>query len=51
MKNSTTRSQKIGWLVFTLGGLYMFGSGWGFTLFGQLKSHQARAMVPDLNQV
>ena len=26
--SNTTRSQKIGWVIFALGGLYMFGLGW-----------------------
>jgi len=40
MKNNTSTSQKIGWGVFTIGGLYMFGLGW-------LYSWQ---MVPAANQ-
>jgi hypothetical protein len=40
MKNNTSTSQKIGWVVFMIGGLYMFGLGW-------LYSWQ---MVPAANQ-
>jgi hypothetical protein len=28
MNSNTSTSQKIGWVVFTIGGLYMFGLGW-----------------------
>lgn len=28
MKSNTSSSQKIGWVIFTIGGLYMFGVGW-----------------------
>jgi hypothetical protein len=28
MKSNTSTSQKIGWVVFTIGGLYMLGLGW-----------------------
>jgi hypothetical protein len=28
MKSNTSTSKKIGWVVFTIGGLYMFGLGW-----------------------
>jgi hypothetical protein len=28
MKSNTSTSQKIGWVVFMIGGLYMFGLGW-----------------------
>ncbi|HEY5670727.1 MAG TPA: hypothetical protein VIS10_12070 [Anaerolineales bacterium] len=41
MKSNTSTSQKIGWVVFTIGGLYMFGLGW-------LYSWQ---MVPAANQI
>jgi len=28
MNSNTSTSQKVGWVVFTIGGLYMFGLGW-----------------------
>jgi hypothetical protein len=28
MNNNTSSSQKIGWVIFTIGGVYMFGLGW-----------------------
>jgi hypothetical protein len=28
MKSNTSTSQKIGWVIFTIGGVYMFGLGW-----------------------
>jgi hypothetical protein len=41
MKDNTSTSQKIGWVVFTLGGLYMFGLGWVYSWW----------MVPAANQI
>ncbi len=39
--SSTSTSQKIGWVVFTIGGLYMFGLGWLYSW----------RMVPAANQL
>jgi len=41
MKTNTSTSQKIGWVVFTIGGLYMLGLGWLYSWW----------MVPAANQV
>jgi hypothetical protein len=40
MKGNTSTSQKIGWVVFTIGGLYMLGLGWLYSWW----------MVPAANQ-
>lgn len=40
MKSNTSTSQKIGWVVFTIGGLYMLGLGWLYSWW----------MVPAANQ-
>jgi hypothetical protein len=41
MNSNPTTSQKIGWVVFTIGGLYMLGLGWLYSW----------RMVPAANQV
>ncbi len=41
MKTNTSTSQKIGWVVFTIGGLYMLGLGWLYSWW----------VVPAANQV
>ena len=41
MKSNTSKSQKIGWGVFILGGLYMFGLGWLYSWW----------VVPAANQL
>jgi hypothetical protein len=41
MKTNTSTSQKIGWAIFTIGGLYMFGLGWLYSWW----------VVPAANQV
>ncbi len=41
MKSNTSISQKIGWVVFAIGGIYMFGLGWLYSW----------RMVPMANQV
>ena len=40
MKSNTSTSQKIGWVVFTIGGVYMLGLGWLYSWW----------MVPAANQ-
>jgi hypothetical protein len=40
MMSNTSMSQKIGWAVFTIGGVYMFGLGWLYSWW----------MVPAANQ-
>jgi hypothetical protein len=40
MKTNTSTSQKIGWVVFTIGGVYMLGLGWLYSWW----------MVPAANQ-
>ncbi len=40
MKSNTTTSQKIGWVVFAIGAVYMFGLGWMYSW----------RMVPAANQ-
>jgi hypothetical protein len=41
MKTNTSTSEKIGWVVFTIGGLYMFGLGWLYSWW----------VVPAANQI
>jgi hypothetical protein len=41
MKTNTSTSQKIGWVIFTIGALYMFGLGWLYSWW----------VVPAANQV
>ncbi|UCD99254.1 MAG: hypothetical protein JSV42_00590 [Chloroflexota bacterium] len=41
MKTNASRSERIGWVVFALGGLYMFGLGWLYSW----------RMVPAANQI
>ena len=41
MKSNSSTSQKIGWVVFIIGALYMFGLGWLYSWW----------MVPAANQV
>ena len=41
MKTNTSLSQKIGWALFSIGGLYMFGLGWLYSW----------RMVPAANQI
>jgi hypothetical protein len=41
MKNNISTSQKIGWGIFTIGGLYMFGLGWLYSWW----------IVPSANQI
>jgi hypothetical protein len=41
MKSNTSTSQKIGWVVFTIGGLYMVGLGWLYSW----------RIVPAANQI
>jgi len=41
MKSNTSRSRKIGWVVFTIGGVYMLGLGWLYSWW----------MVPAANQI
>ena len=41
MNSNTTTSQKIGWVVFTIGGVYMLGLGWLYSWW----------VVPAANQV
>src|SRR4030042_2767853 len=41
MKSNTSTSQKIGWAVFTIGGVYMLGLGWLYSWW----------VVPAANQI
>jgi hypothetical protein len=41
MKSNTSTSQKIGWVVFTIGGLFMLGLGWLYSWW----------VVPAANQI
>ena len=41
MKSATSTSQKIGWVIFALGGVYMFGLGWLYSWW----------VVPAANQL